>query len=103
MFKVLVKILFACFVGMSWYNLNGPEQAPVAVILFVMVLVISFIKPIKFQDPNQREDYRHKIQSAREQKIALEKKHAEEKVLIRQQAKDSEELRKKELKDKLKL
>ena len=68
---VVLKIFFACFVGMAWYHLNGSDQAPIAVILFVMILLASFIKPISYQDPKERDEYRHKIQEAREKREML--------------------------------
>lgn len=100
---VILKILFACFVGMAWYHLNGPDQAPIAGILAAMVLLASFIKPISYQDPNERDEYRLKIQEARERKRFLAEKQNEEKKLLKKQALEAEEARKQELKKKLKL
>lgn len=60
----VLKIFFACFVGMAWYHLNGPDQAPIAGIIAGMILLASFIKPIRYQNPDERDEYRHKIQEA---------------------------------------
>lgn len=100
---VIVKILFACFVGVAWYHLNGPDQAPIAGILAAMVLLASFIKPISYQDPKERDEYRHKIQEARERKRILTEKQNEERKMLKKQALEAEEARKQELKKKLKL
>ena len=100
---VILKILFACFVGMAWYHLNGAEQAPVAGILAAMVLLASFIKPIRYQDPKERDEYRHKIQEAREKRRVLAEKQNEERKLLKKQALEAEEVRKQELRKKLKL
>lgn len=100
---VILKILFACFVGMSWYHLNGPDQAPVAGIIAAMILLASFIRPISYQDPRERDEYRLKIQEARERKRYLAEKQNEEKKMLKKQALEAEEARKQELKKKLKL
>ena len=99
----VLKIFFACFVGMAWYHLNGPDQAPIAVILFALIILVSFIKPIKYQDPHERDEYRHKIQEAREKKRLIAEKQQEEKKILKKQAADAEEERKKELRKKLKI
>lgn len=101
--NVILKIVFACFVGMAWYHLNGPDQAPIAGILTAMVLLASFIKPIQYQDPKERDEYRFKIQEARERKRILAEKQNEERKLLKKQALEAEEARKQELKKKLKL
>ncbi|RDU65299.1 hypothetical protein CQA53_06725 [Helicobacter didelphidarum] len=100
---IIFKIFFACFVGMAWYHLNGPEQAPIAIILFILILLASFIKPIKFQDPAERDKYRFQIQEARERKRMLAEKQMEEKKHLKKQALAEEEERKQELRKKLKL
>lgn len=100
---VLLKIFFACFVGAAWYHLNGPEQAPIAVLLFVFILLASFLKPIRYQDPSERDEYRHKIQEARERRRVLAEKQLEEKKMLKKQAADAEEERKRELRKKLKI
>ncbi len=100
---VVLKIFFACFVGMAWYHLNGSDQAPIAVILFVMILLASFIKPISYQDPKERDEYRHKIQEAREKRRIITEKQKEERLILKKQALEAEEMRKQELKKKLKL
>ncbi len=100
---VILKIIFACFVGMAWYHLNGPDQAPIAGILAGMVLLASFIKPISYQDPKERDEYRLKIQEAREKKRIIAQKQHEERKMLKKQALEAEEMRKQELKKKLKL
>lgn len=102
-FGVILKIFFACFVGAAWYHLNGPEQAPIAVLLFVFILLASFLKPVKYQDPTERDEYRHKMAEARERRRLLAEKQAEEKKMLKKQAEDAEEERKKELRKKLKI
>ncbi len=100
---ILLKIFFACFVGMAWYHLNGVDQAPIAGMLAGMILLASFIKPVSYQDPKERDEYRTKIQEAREKKRILAERQNEEKKLLKKQALEAEEIRKQELKKKLKL
>lgn len=99
----ILKIFFACLVGIAWYHLNGPEQAPIAAIIFVMILLASFVKPIRYQDPKERDEYRHKIQEAREKRKLIVEQQREERKVLKKQALEDEERRKKELKEKLNL
>ncbi|STQ86535.1 hypothetical protein LS73_003790 [Helicobacter muridarum] len=99
----VLKIFFACFVGAAWYHLNGEQQAPVALILSVMVLLAFFMRPVKYQDPKERDAYRLKIQEARERKRLIEEKQLEEKKALKKQAMEAEEARKQELRNKLKI
>lgn len=99
----VLKIFFACFVGIAWYHLNGPDQAPIAGIIFLMILIASFVKPVRYQDPKERDEYRHKMQEARERKRLILEQQKEEKKILKKQALDDEERRKKELKEKLNL
>lgn len=101
--SVILKIFFACIVGGAWYHLNGPEQAPVAIILFIIIIVMLFIKPIKYQDPKDRDKYRHKIQEARNRRKLIEEKQAKEKIELRKQEAREEEIKKRELKRALKI
>ncbi|PAF44962.1 hypothetical protein [Helicobacter sp. 11S02629-2] len=101
--KAVLKILFACIVAGAWYHLNGKEEAPVAIILLILILAVSFIRMPKYQDPATRDAYRQKIQEARERRIAIEKKQKEEKILLKKQQKEEEDFRKQQLKSKLKL
>ncbi|PAF49052.1 hypothetical protein BKH43_07345 [Helicobacter sp. 13S00401-1] len=101
--KAVLKILFACIVAGAWYHLNGDEQAPVAIIILILLLLISFMKMPKYQDPATRDAYRQKIKDARERKMAIEKKQKEEKILLKKQQQEEEDFRKQQLKSKLKL
>lgn len=101
--KVVLKIFFATFIAAAWYHLNGPDQAFVAIILFILIILITFIKPIKYQDPKERDEYRNKMLVAKERQMALKQKQMQEKILIKQQAKEAEEVQKRELKRKLKI
>ncbi len=99
----VLKIFFACLIGGAWYHLNGQEQAPIAFIIFVIVLLACFIKPPKYQDPKERDEYRNKIVEAREKRRILAEKQKEERLMLKKQAMEEEEMRKKELRKKLKM
>lgn len=101
--SAILKIVFACIVGGAWYHLNGPDQGPVALIICIMVLFAAFMKPVKYQDPKERELYRSKIQEARERRRLINEKQQEEKKKLKKQALEEEEMRKQELRKKLKI
>ncbi|RDU73403.1 hypothetical protein CQA66_01700 [Helicobacter aurati] len=99
----VLKIFFACLIGAAWYHLNGPQQAPIAVILSAMILFAFFMKPVKYQDPKERDAYRLKIQEARERRRLIAEKQLEEKRTLKKQALEAEQARKQELRKKLKI
>lgn len=101
--SIVSKILFACIIGGAWYHLNGPDQSSIAAILFIIVLAILFIKPIKYQDPKLRDEYRSKIQEAKARKRFIEEKQVKEKIELKKQEMLEEEAKKRELKRKLKI
>lgn len=101
--KVFFQILFACFVGGSWYHLSGGTQPEISIMITVLLLIVSLIKPIKYQDPAERDEYRHKIQEARARRLIIKEKQMQEKIELKKQMQREEEMRKKELKEKLKL
>lgn len=73
-----------------------------ALVLFIIVLGIMFMKPIQYQDPNRREEYMQKIRDSRELKLSLEKERLEEKKRIKKIKREQEIKSKKDFENKMK-
>lgn len=61
---------------MLWYQLTGDKDISIA--FLVILLVIFFVRPIPFQDPEQRKQYIDKVKRAHEKKIEIERQKSEE-------------------------
>lgn len=84
------KIILAAIIGATWYHFGG-EDAAMALVFFLIILGVLFMKPIRYQDPKRREEYMQKIRDSRERKIALENERLEELKRLKQSAREQEE------------
>ena len=81
--KLFLKFFIAALVGALWFHFGGHDSA-MALVLFMVVLGMMFMKPIQYQDPKRREQYMQKIRESRERKIMLEKERIEERKRTKQ-------------------
>ena len=86
--------------GALWFHFGGHDSA-MALVLFMVVLGMMFMKPIQYQDPKRREQYMQKIRESRERKIMLEKERIEERKRTKQALREKEEKLKKDFENKL--
>lgn len=62
---------------MVWYKLT--ENQEISIAFFVLMLVISFMRPITYQSPTEREEYLEKFRRSKERQMNLEQMRREEK------------------------
>ncbi|WP_394958453.1 hypothetical protein [uncultured Helicobacter sp.] len=98
--KLFLKFFIAALVGALWFHFGGHDSA-MALVLFMVVLGMMFMKPIQYQDPKRREQYMQKIRESRERKIMLEKERIEERKRTKQALREKEEKLKKDFENKL--
>ena len=94
------KFLFAAVIGATWYHFGG-EDAAMALVFFLIVLGMLFMKPIRYQDPKKREEFMQKIRDSRERKIALENERMEELKRLKQSTREQEERLKKDFEKRI--
>ncbi|MCH5313749.1 MAG: hypothetical protein J1E28_05100 [Helicobacter sp.] len=94
------KFLFAAVIGATWYHFGG-EDAAMALVFFFIIVGMLFMKPIRYQNPERREQYMQKIREGRERKIALENERVEELKRLKQSEREQEERLKKEFEKRI--
>ncbi len=94
------KFLFAAVIGATWYHFGG-EDAAMALVFFLIILGMLFMKPIRYQDPKKREEFMQKIRDSRERKIALENERMEELKRLKQSTREEEERLKKDFEKRI--
>lgn len=99
--KLFIKIFIASFIAACW-NWIAPDSGDVTVTLFIFVLAVLMMNPVKFQSPEKREEYIQKLREKKEQKLAIARKQQEEKARLKKEKFEREEQEKKELKEKVK-
>lgn len=92
--------MLAALVGSTWYHFGG-EDIAMALVFFLIILGVLFMRPIRYQDPKRREEYMQKIRDSRERKIALENERLEELRRLRKNAREQEEKIKKEFEKRI--
>ena len=65
---------------MFWYKLSGDGEISIA--LFVLMLIIFFIKPIAHQSPTQTEEFLQKYRRSKERQANLEQMRKNEKKRV---------------------
>lgn len=98
--QVFIKFILAALVGSTWYHFGG-EDAAMALVFFLVILGVLFMKPIRYQDPKRREEYMQRIRDSRERKIALENERLEELRRLKKNAREQEEKIKKEFEKRI--
>lgn len=73
---VILKIFTSLIIAMLWYQLTGNQEISIA--FLVILLIVFFVRPIPFQDPEQRKQYLEKIKRAHEKKLEIEKQKSDE-------------------------
>lgn len=96
------KILFATTIAGIWRELDGGEADSVAFIIFIFMLSVLLINPIKFQPPEKREEFIEKMRQKKAQKEMLVQKQKEERARIRKERQERENAAQKELQDRIK-
>ncbi len=99
--KVFLKILFASLIAGTWHQIDS-ESGGVAIALFLFVLAVLLMNPVKFQSPEKREEYIQKIREKKEQKLAIARKQKEERARLRKEKQDREEQEKREFQARMK-
>ncbi|WP_334083867.1 hypothetical protein [Helicobacter typhlonius] len=94
------KFLFAAVIGATWYHFGG-EDAAMALVFFLIILGMLFMKPIRYQDPKKREEFMQKIRDSRERKIALENERMKELKRLKQSTREQEERLKKDFEKRI--
>lgn len=100
--KIFLKVLLAGIIGGLWYHISGDSSGISSLILFLFILFVLLSKPIKFQSPEEREEYMQQLKKKRERKLALEAKQKEEQMRLYKANRQREEQIKRDLKNKLK-
>ena len=77
------------------------EDAAMALVFFLIILGMLFMKPIRYQDPKKREEFMQKIRDSRERKIALENERMEELKRLKQSTREQEERLKKDFEKRI--
>ncbi len=98
--KLFLKFFCAALVGALWFHFGGSDPS-MALVLFMIVLGVMFMKPIQYQDPQRREQYMQKIRESRERKLMIEKERLEEKKRAKQSAHEQEERLRKDFENKI--
>ncbi|MCI7711212.1 hypothetical protein [Helicobacter equorum] len=98
--KLFLKFFISALVGALWFHFGGNDSA-MALVLFMVVLGMMFMKPIQYQDPKRREQYMQKIRESKERKIMLEKERLEERKRAKQNLREQEAKLKKDFENKL--
>ena len=98
--KIFLQFFTAALIGALWFHF-GDNDSAMALVLFIIVLCVMFMKPIRYQDPKRREQYMQKIRDTRERKVMLEKERLEEKKRAKQNAREQEEKIKREYEAKM--
>lgn len=98
--KLFLKFFIAALVGALWYHF-GESDPSMALVFFMIVLGVMFMKPIQYQDPQRREQYMQKIRESRERKLILEKERLEEKKRAKQTAREQEERLRRDFENKI--
>lgn len=94
------KIILAAIIGATWYHFGG-EDAAMALVFFLIILGMLFMKPIRYQDPKKREEFMQKIRDSRERKIALENERMKELKRLKQSTREQEERLKKDFEKRI--
>lgn len=97
---IFIKFLVAAVIGSTWYHFGGEDPA-MALVFFLVILGVLFMKPIRYQDPKRREEYMQRIRDSRERKIALENERLEELKRLRQNTREQEERLKREFEKRI--
>lgn len=98
--QLFFKFMLAALVGSTWYHFGGEDTA-MALVFFLVILGVLFMRPIRYQDPKRREEYMQKIRDSRERKIALENERLEEIRRLKKNAREQEEKIKKEFEKRI--
>ena len=97
---LFIKIFIASMIAMCW-NWLAPNSGDVTIVLFIFVLSVLLMNPVRFQSPEKREEYIQKLREKKEQKLAIARKQQEEKARLRKEKFEREEQEKKELQAKV--
>lgn len=95
------KILLATVIAGIWRELDGGADS-VAFIIFIFMLSVLLINPIKFQPPEKREEFIEKMRQKKAQKEMLIQKQKDERARIRKEKQERENAAQKELQDRIK-
>ncbi|MDL0080669.1 MULTISPECIES: hypothetical protein [Helicobacter] len=99
--KIFLKILIASLIAGTWHQIDN-ESAGVAIVLFLFVLAVLLMNPVKFQSPEKREEYIEKIRKQKEQKLAIIQKQKEERARLKKEKQDREAQEQKEFHARMK-
>ena len=91
MFRLFFKILFASLLAGLWRELDTDSPHWVTLAIFMFVLIVLAINPIKFQSPQKREEYIRKMRETRERKALIASKQKEEKRRLKREKQEREE------------
>ncbi len=99
--KIFLKILVASLIAGAYHQIDS-DSLGVALVLFIFVLSILLLNPIKFQPPEKREEYIQKVREKKEKRLAIAQKQKEEKLRLKKERQEREEQEKKEFEAKMK-
>ncbi|MDA3966418.1 MULTISPECIES: hypothetical protein [Helicobacter] len=91
---IALKVIISLAVAMAWYKLT--ENQEISIAFFVLMLAISFMRPITYQSPTEREEYLEKFRRSKERQLNLENMRREEKKKALEEKKKRIEKEKKE-------
>ena len=101
MIKVFLKILLASIIAGIWHELDEYGNEGIALVIFIFVLAVLLMNPVKFQSPEKREEYIQKMREKKEQKLAIALKQKEERARLRKEKQERDEQAQKELQAKI--
>ncbi|WP_104722597.1 hypothetical protein [Helicobacter mesocricetorum] len=73
----LLKVIVAFAIAVMWYYLTGNQE--IAIAFLVLMLIISFVRPIAYQSTTERQEFIEKFRKSKERQINLELMRKEEK------------------------
>ncbi|CAM2944732.1 hypothetical protein [Helicobacter burdigaliensis] len=82
---VVLKVVVSLAIGMLWYKLTANQEISIA--FFVLMLVVLFIRPIAYQSPLEREEFKEKLKKSKERQINIELARKKEKQKLEQERK----------------
>jgi len=100
--KFFLSVLVAILIAGIWFGVDGQSRGDVSFAIFLFVLIVLMMNPVKFQSPEKREEYIQKIRTKKEQKLALAQKQKEERLRLKKEKQEREAQYHKELKARIK-
>ncbi len=91
MSRLFFKILFASLLAGLWRGLDTDSPHWVTLAIFVFVLIVLTMNPIKFQSPQKREEYIRKMRESKERKALIASKQKEERMRLKREKQEREE------------